>query len=95
MTPEQRHRTEMLRTAMNAIFQQLKAGMIPAELSVIDSLCDEVEAFTRGDAGAQGWRRAAIATKRLLRERGEDVQAEWRDAYAELPPMDWPGNDSD
>jgi hypothetical protein len=90
ITPEQRHQTEMLRTEMNAIHRQPDSGLLPAFLSAIDATCDEVEAFTRddNDTKAQAWHRAAVATKRILRNHGEDVKSEWIAAYADLPPMD-------
>jgi hypothetical protein len=92
MTPEQRHRTEMLRTAMNAFRQQFKTGMLPVELAVTDSLCDEIAAFTRHDADAEPWHQAATATKRLIHE-GDEVWDEWIAVYAELPAMERPIRD--
>jgi len=92
MTPEQRFQTEMLRTAMNTVQQQPDAGLLPVEHAVIDATCDEVEAFTRedNDTKAQAWHRAAVATKRFVRDHSEDVKAEWIAAYADLPPMEMP-----
>jgi len=74
---------------MNAIHHQLVAGRMPAELFGMVALCDEIEAFTRdySDADAQAWHRTAVATGRLLYERGEGVRAEWTATYAGLPPM--------
>ena len=81
---------EMLRTAMNAIHQQPDSGLLPAFQEAIDIISDGVEMLTRddNDTKAQAWHRAAIATKRLLRDYSEDVKTEWIAAYADLPPMD-------
>jgi hypothetical protein len=75
--------TEMLRTAMNAIHQQSATGLLPAFLAAIDAICDDVLAR---DVDA-AWHRAAAASKRILRDHGEDVKALWVRAYADLPPM--------
>ena len=45
MTPEQRHQTEMLRTAMNAFHQQPDSGLLPAFLAAIDEISDQVVTF--------------------------------------------------
>lgn len=94
MTPEQRHQTEMLRTAMNTIHQQPDSGLLPAQLSAIDHICDQVVTFTLGaelprDSQARAWIRAAVATKAILRSHSEATKAEWIAAYADLPPMEW------
>jgi hypothetical protein len=96
LTPEQRHQTEMLRTAMNAIHQQPDSGLLPAELAAIDHICDQIVSFTLAadpprNLQARAWVRAAVATKQLLCDHSEDVKAEWIAAYADLPPMEWPG----
>jgi hypothetical protein len=90
MTEEQRFQTEMLRTGMNTIRQQPDSGLLPVEKSTIDAVCDLVEAFTRDDNDdhAQAWHRAAVATKRILRDFSDEVKDEWIAAYADLPPME-------
>ena len=92
ITSEQKHRAEMLRTAMNAIkldADGLAAGCLsPAEASVTAKLCREIEEFTSddGDAYAQPWRRAAAATVQLINcERGPSVVDAWVSARAQLP----------
>ena len=96
MTPEQRHQTEMLRTAMNAFHQQPDSGLLPAQLSATDTIAAEVESFTRDQSApaAQAWHRAAVATKRILRDHSEAVNTEWIAAYADLPPMEGPDWDT-
>lgn len=94
MTPEQRHQTEMLRTAMNAFHQQPDSGLLPAFLAAIDEICDQVASFTLDadpprDSQARAWVRAAVATHAILRDHSEGTKAEWIAAYADLPPMEW------
>lgn len=96
LTPEQRYRTEMLRTAMNAIFQEFQdfrrgERRLGVELAVTDSLCDEIEQFTKDDPdpAAQAWHQAAVATKQLGQD-PSDEHLNWLDTYAALPPMAFP-----
>lgn len=86
---------EILRTAMNWIFNQPPAGLPFAFLEAIDTISDNVEGLTRDSetADLQAWHRAAVATKAILRDHSEDVKAEFLEAFADLPPMEWPGSD--
>jgi len=96
MTPDQQYRTEMLRTAMNAIFPALKTihhwipgRFMPLERDTINDIADQIETDTRYDTdeNAHAWHRAAGATKRLLADHTKDAVDEWLAAYGELPPM--------
>jgi len=82
---------EMLRTAMNVVHQWPPSGMLPSQLTAIDQICDRAVDMPRDERDTAAWHRAAIATKRLLRDHSEDVKDEWLAAYADLPPMEWPG----
>jgi hypothetical protein len=82
----------MLRTSMNMILRPPDCGLLPAFMEAIDGICDQVETATHDDnADAQAWRRAAFATKSILRDHSESVKTEWLEAYSNLPPMKWPG----
>ena len=95
MSPEQQYRTEMLRTAMNAIFQHLQAEtqLSEVEVQVTRSLCDEIEEFTHesGDYDTHTWHEAAVATKSLLSDRTDRTEVEFIAAYASVPPMQLAG----
>ncbi len=84
---------EILRTCMNWVLNQQPAGLPFSFQQAIDDISESVENLTRGttDADDQAWQRAAIATRRILRERSEAVNAEWTAAFAGLPAMSWPG----
>lgn len=96
MTPEQQYRTEMLRTVLNAIFQNLQAEtpLSAIEVQVTRSLCDEIEGFTAesDDHDTRTWHEAASATKRLLSDRTDRTEVEFIAAYASVPPMQFPNN---
>jgi len=84
---------ELLRTGMNMIHQQGNTGLFAAFQAAIVQNCDEVLELRHDEHTTEGkaWHRAALATKQILRSRDESVKAEWLAAYAELPPMEWPG----
>jgi hypothetical protein len=97
MTPEQQYRTEMLRTAMNAIFQHLQAEtqLSEVEVQVTRSLCNEIEQCTAGstDYDTRTWHEAAVATEILLSDRTDRTEVEFIAAYASVPPMQLAGNE--
>ena len=76
---------EILRTGMNWILHPpADLGLPDAIKKAIDDNCDAVEMLTRNtnDAHEQAWRRAALATKLILRDYADTVKNEWLAAYA-------------
>ena len=80
---------EMLRTGMMWILNPPEFLLLQVFQHEIDATAGLVITDTAGDASDDGraWHRAAVATRAILRDHGEDVKTEWLAAFAELPPM--------